>query len=221
MVLGCLLILAGVGYFGVLKYFSWRETVSPSTSRVLVLKDGRRIPLQQPTAAPRPPATPTVQSAPPAPGDVPQPAAAPRVSLAVQDQVMPPVRLEIPSIKVNWPVVLNNGIDLPKFKGIGWMLGSAFPGAAGNMVLFGHLDGPYATLGRLHELKPGDTFNVRTEDAQYNYRVTSLFQTTPDDVGVMAPTDGPTATLITCSGHWDTARQTYDHRLIVSADYVP
>ena len=60
--LGCLLILAGVAYFGAIKYFSWRESVSPSTSRVLVLKDGRRVPLRQPTVASRPTATPSTES---------------------------------------------------------------------------------------------------------------------------------------------------------------
>ena len=211
--LGCLLILAGIAYFGAIKYFSWRESVSPSTSRVLVLKDGTRVPLRQPTIAPRPAPTTIVSTSAFQPADgraqgLQAPAvAASAVSTSTStsmststststsapistslpaNQIMPPVRLTIPGIKVDWPVVLNNGHDLPKFKGIGWMFGSAFPGAAGNLVLFGHLDGKYATLGRLHELKSGDTFSVLTDDGEYHYQIRSLFETTPDDVG-----DGP------------------------------
>jgi sortase A len=88
------------------------------------------------------------------------------------------------------------------------------------MVLLGHLDGPYSTFLRLHELKPGDEFTVITEEAQHQYRVRSVYETTPDDVAVLAPTDAATATLITCSGKWIPAQSTYDHRLIVTADYI-
>ena len=45
-------------------------------------------------------------------------------------------------------------------------------------------------------------------------------KTNPDDVGVLAPTDNASATLITCSGPWDPIAQTKQRRLIVSADYV-
>src|SRR4051794_7137503 len=60
-VLGCTLILLGVVYGSIMGYFLWREHVSPSTERVLVLKDGRRIPLVQPTMPPAQP-SPTRQA---------------------------------------------------------------------------------------------------------------------------------------------------------------
>jgi sortase A len=138
----------------------------------------------------------------------------------VEHAPLPPKRIKIPRIGVDWPVVLSDNEHLPRFKGVGWLLGSAFPGAPGNMVLFGHLDGPYATFGRLHELQPGDEFAVTTDEGEFVYRVRSSFQTTPDDVSVLAPTDTPTATLITCSGRWDPLARTYSHRLILTADLV-
>src|SRR5687767_7802389 len=47
--LGSLLIFMGASYGALVGYLAWQESVSPSTARVLVLKDGRRIPLLQPT----------------------------------------------------------------------------------------------------------------------------------------------------------------------------
>lgn len=237
-VVGCLVTLVGLLYTGTILYLDGRETASPSTSRVLVLKDGTRIPLAQPQqpsiaapatavfASPMPtwtlPGTAEAQQGGTAGGGAtPQPqAVAPEVTPAPERQVLPPVRISIGGIGADWPVVLSNGVQLPRFKALGWLLGSAYPGAPGNMVLFGHLDGNYATLERLKDLKPGAVFSVFTDSREYLYKVRSSFQTTPDDVGVMAPTDGATATIITCSGRWDRLDSMYDHRLIVVADYV-
>jgi sortase A len=89
----------------------------------------------------------------------------------------------------------------------------------GNMVLTGHAGGPYATLTRLHQVQPGDDILVQTETATHRYRVQTIYETTPDDVLVMAPSDKTIATLITCSGDWIPERQTNARRLIVVAAY--
>lgn len=123
----------------------------------------------------------------------------------------------IASINVDWPVVLSNSKHMPRFKGIGWLLGSAYPGNPGNLVLYGHLDGPYSTLSRLSELSTGDEFSVLTAEAGLTYVVEKAYETTADDVGALAPTSNATATLITCSGNWDPIGQDYSHRLIVTA----
>jgi LPXTG-site transpeptidase (sortase) family protein len=238
----CLLALGVTSYFVAIRYLAWRESESPSAGRVLVLEDGRRIPLLQPGYV-EPPPQPDGGNAPsPAvprrSADIgekkltPEPAHAQRTPPSrggeagalpdvAQPQVMPPIRLVIGETGSDWPVVLSNGVQLPRFKAVGWLLGSAYPGSTGNMVLFGHVDGKYATLERLKELIPGDTFLVHTSDAQYVYRVLSIFETDPYDVGVMAPTGTATATLITCSGRWDAAEGMYDRRLVVTADYLP
>ena len=248
LVLGWLLIALGLGYGGLMLYLTWHEGVSPSTDRVLVLNDGRRVPLRQPTPGdcgmqnadcglpPTAVSTPglqvtvtpdaslsdTVESRPIIPSSA--GAAQPEDKSAIRNPqsaiVLPPQRLLIPAIGVDWPVVLSDNTHMPRFKGIGWLFGSAYPGQAGNLVLFGHLDGPYATLGRLHELRPGDTFTVATTDGAFTYQVRTTFETTPDDVSVLIPTDTATATLITCAGQWDKVARTYDRRLIVTADLV-
>lgn len=222
ILIGSLLVAAGIGYGGMIRYLEWREASSPSTDQVLIASDGTRISLAQPTSDA---AHLTVPSASPvAPigstGVVTQTGVYSASPASARDAFYPPTSLVIPSIGVNRPAVLSTSNHMPEFKGIGWLLGSAYPGHNGNMVLFGHLDGPYATLDRLGELRPGDTFSVTTAVDTYTYQVSSAYSTPRGDVLALAPTDDPTATLITCSGHWSSALQDYTHRLIIKARLV-
>jgi len=242
LIAGSLLIIAGTIYGGTISYMMWRESVSPSTSQVLILKDGTRIPFIQPTrpaeqaggtlasrtqpTSPRNGPSTLNNPETTAPGD--NPGRAPSHEgntgegiTSPSSAYLPPLRLTIASIDVDLPVVLSNSKHMPQFKGVGWLMGSSYPGNAGNLVLFGHLDGPYATFSRLRELAPGDEFSVTTESADLRYQVTRLFDTLRDDVAVLSPTSGATATLITCSGQWDPVLGDYSHRLIVVAVLEP
>ena len=128
-----------------------QERLNPSTERLLEVSDGQRIPMTQPDPTP----VPTAEAIPvtaPDPGNMPAPSATP--------EVLPPERLIIPRISVDWPITPADVDHLPKFRGVGWMFGSAFPGMPGNMVLTGHVGGPYATLTRLHQVQPGDDILV-------------------------------------------------------------
>lgn len=228
--MGGLLVVLGVSYGALVGYLMWRESSSPSTRQVLVLKDGRQIPLIQPTAAPQPPPPTPLPTAPAMSPDavVPDPlltatVALPTVTLPTASPApsyLPPLRIVIPRIGVDWPVVLADNNHMPRFKGVGWLMGSGFPGTPGNLVLFGHLDGPYATLGRLHELVAGDEFDVRTEAGPARYRVSESREVLPDAVEVLAPTTAATATLITCSGDWDSLDRMYNRRLVVTGTYI-
>lgn len=211
LIIGVGMGIAGGIYLAWLSDLSARERATPSTARVLILQDGRQIPLVQPTIS-RPPPAVTDGSSERAPA---QPA-----MLEPQLQNLPPERISIPDIAADWPVVLGTNDSLPQFKGVGWLFGSAFPGNPGNMVLFGHQGGPYGTFMRLHELQPGATFSVTTRDRRYHYRVTRTYETTPDDVSALAPTPTATVTLITCSGPWIETLQTNERRLIVVAEAI-
>ena len=220
-----LAIVAFAGYRLLMLYTGWREATAPSTQQVLVTAEGQQIPLVQPTAAPAGPAN--ALSAGPArplpaipgglaadlePGLVAQPAAL--------HPSLPPEGLTIPAIGLDAPVVLAPADNLPQFPGVGWLMGSAFPGAPGNLVLLGHGGGPYATLERLPELPVGAVFTVRTAGTQYSYKVRKAYETDPGDVAVLAPSDRPTATLITCVGAWDVTSKSNARRYIVVADLV-
>lgn len=197
---GTLCVLLGVGYASLLSYLHWSEHVSPSTQQVLVYSDGRRVPLVQPAVrAPDAGTSATTPSTPPP---------------------LPPTRLVIPEIAVDWPVVLADARHMPRFQAIGWLFGSAAPRQTGNLVLFGHQGGTNGTLMRLHEVQPEQIITVRSDAGDHRYQVREIFETTPDDVGVLAPTDTATLTLITCSGPWDLIAQTNERRLIVKAVYV-
>lgn len=227
---GGLLILLGIAYASLITYVAWREQSSPSTRQVLVLADGRRIPLIQPTPAadvletqPSTASTPknesTAQPSASASTSAIEPQQAP-ISTTARPDLLPPERIEIPRIDLDRPVVLADKDSLPRFKGAGWFIGSGWPGVAGNMVLFDHCTPEYGIFGRLTELRPGDEFSVFTADQEYRYRVRSSRQTTRKDVAVLAPTDNATATLITCTGPPGPDAQTSAGRLVVTADYV-
>jgi sortase A len=225
LAIGGLVVLLGVSYGTLVGYLMWRESSSPSTRQVLVLKDGRQIPLLQPTAAPRPPPPTALPTAPALVPDaaVPDPLLTATVAPPTEPPApsyLPPLRIVIPRIEVDWRVVLADNDHMPRFKGVGWLMGSGFPGTPGNLVLFGHLDGPYATLGRLHELVVGDEFDVLTEAGTARYQVRDSREVLPDAVEVLAPTSDATATLITCSGNWDSLDRMYNRRLVVTGTYL-
>ena len=203
IMLGCLSVIGLSGYQIWLDGVRSRERVSPSTAHILVTADGRAIPL-----------------APPADGAISEPLAVRegvKPAAAPGGATLPPEQLIIPAIGADWPIVLATAEHLPRFRGVGWLMGSAAPGGPGNLVLFGHRGGDFATLARLPELQVGDTVIVLTAEAEHRYQVRETFETTPDDVAVLAPTAEPTLTLITCAGAWDAVARTNALRRVVVA----
>lgn len=221
LALGLTMLFAAVSYTAWLGIVTRQEQANPSTERVIVLANGTRVPLEPPDLAavaptadagtPLPAATASIATPAPELSATPVPAA---------PALLPPEQLVIPRIEVDWPVTLADIDHLPEYRGVGWLFGSAFPGTSGNMVLFGHLGGQYATFSRLHELRQGDDVLVRTQAGVHQYRVLSSYETTPNDVAALAPTDAPIVTLITCSGPWIAELQTNERRLIVVAEYI-
>lgn len=130
---------------------------------------------------------------------------------------LPPTRLRIPRIGVDAPIVLADNDDLPRFKGVGWYVGTGYPGFRGNLVLFGHLNGPYETFGRLHELRANDQVSIEAMDRTYQYRVVEKRVVPASAVEVLAPTADSRATLITCTGTFYPLTRDYSDRLIVTA----
>jgi len=107
------------------------------------------------------------------------------------------VRLQIPRLKVDAPVVQGDGWEQLK-KGVGQHIGSANPGQNGNVVLSAHND-VYGELFRyLDQLEPGDEVIVYTQQRQHVYVVDRTVMVEPTAVEVMASTGSPTVTLISC-----------------------
>lgn len=147
-----------------------------------------------------------------------------------------PERLVIPAIGVNAavePVGLaksgNGAMGVPSnFTNVAWYSGGPLPGAAGDAVIDGHLDGrtvPRAVFYRLAELAPGDTVLVEeraghvlrftvTKVAYYPYNASTQEIFTGDATGAHL-------NLITCAGDWMPAKHLYDERVVVFTTLAP
>ena len=145
-----------------------------------------------------------------------------------------PVRIEIPSIKVDAGLIdLARGADgvlaappstvLDK---AGWYAKGTVPGQTGPAVIAGHVDwvDRIAVFHRLDELKPGAMITVVMNDgstvrfAVDDVRKVSKFHF--PTASVYGPTPDPQLRVITCGGPFDDARDIYSENVIVSATEV-
>ncbi|MBL8091944.1 MAG: class D sortase, partial [Anaerolineales bacterium] len=102
------------------------------------------------------------------------------VPTAAPDQA---VRIQIPAINVDAPVVQGDGWEQLK-KGVGQYIGSAPPGRDGNTVLSAHND-VYGEIFRyLDRLVPGDQIIVYTQQRQFVYIVDRTVLVEPTAVEV-------------------------------------
>lgn len=106
-------------------------------------------------------------------------------------------RIQIPALGIDAPVVQGDGWEQLK-KGVGQHIGSANPGQRGNVVLSAHNDIFGEIFRYLDRLQPGDQVTLYTQQKQYVYVVTRTEIVEPTRVEVMAPTNEPTTTLISC-----------------------
>lgn len=127
-----------------------------------------------------------------------------------------PQRLRIPSIGVDTPVqevfVVDGAWQVAEFAA-GYHYSSALPGTNGNTVMAGHAGLHGAVFARLGAINLTDLISVEAGGWVYTYHVREIKSVWPTQVEVMAPTDTPVLTLITCTA-WDT------QRLVVVADQV-
>ena len=107
------------------------------------------------------------------------------------------IRLQIPALNVDAPIVQGDGWEQLK-KGVGQHIGSPNPGDVGNMVFSAHNDVYGEIFRHLDQLQPGDEILVFTQQRQYTYVIRSTQIVEPTQVEVMAGTNNPTATLISC-----------------------
>lgn len=200
VVLGCL----GMGgvlllvIIGVVSFTGLREWRSPS-GKVFVENGDGRVELQMPMALAAPPAGSSVDLE----GRSPQ----------------PPTDVDIPRIGVHAEVFMMTE-QAPTFRAAGWLFGSAMPGTAGNVVLYGARSGDAAVFTNLDQLQPGDEVAVSVGDIDYVYRVTSSQEVDAARTDLLLPSEEPVVTLITDAGEWDSSAARYDRRLVVRGRYA-
>jgi sortase A len=121
------------------------------------------------------------------------------------------IRLQIPSISVDAPVVQGDGWEQLK-KGIGQHIPSSNPGKPGNLVLSAHNDIFGEIFRDLDKLKPGDEVVVFTNERAYTYLVDDSQIVEPTAVEVLGATKQATLTLISCYPY-----MVDDQRIVVTA----
>lgn len=178
----------------------------------------RLLPVRPPTLPPRPTATPT-PTATPLPTPVPPP---PPPGL--------PVRLRIPSIGVDTPVV---ELDLEEDPEEGWRW-QTVPFVAGHYGLTGLVGGPSNVLiaghvatrdqgnvfRDLYRVRLGDPLVVYTAEGEFTYRVVDVRLVRPEEVEVVQPSGTPRLSLLTCAGSYDFRTRSFSHRLVVIGELV-
>ncbi len=104
-------------------------------------------------------------------------------------------RVDIPRLKLS-AAVAEGDDDKTLGKAVGHLPDTPLPWhRRGNVALAAHRDGLFRSL---EGIRLGDDIRIVTSRGDFHYRVTKMHIVDPDDVWVIAPTDTPTITLITC-----------------------
>lgn len=129
------------------------------------------------------------------------------VALAANPEVIiPKINVEIP-VNYSETSTDENAIENDLQDGVVHYPTTVLPGQAGNTAFFGHSSNNIFNKGKykfafvlLHTLVPRDTFYLSYGGKMYVYQVISRTIVPPNDVGVLGPVAGQTATatLITC-----------------------
>lgn len=114
---------------------------------------------------------------------------------SLQQETAPPLGvLYIERLGIEVPVY--NGTDeFVLNRGVGRIKGTASIDGPGNLGIAGHRDGFFRGL---KDIQNGDVLKLQTIHGAMQYRVGSTVIVDPDDVSVLAPTNGRTLTLVTC-----------------------
>jgi sortase A len=115
----------------------------------------------------------------------------------VEPQREQAIRIQIPAIGVNAPVVLGDDWESLKL-GVGQHIGSANPGERSNMVLSAHNDIYGEIFRHLDQMQLEDEVIVHTASRAYRYVVKDKRIIEPTQVEVMDPTRRSVVTLISC-----------------------
>jgi sortase A len=106
--------------------------------------------------------------------------------------------------------------------GAGHYIQTALPGETGNVAIAGHRTGFGEPFRHVDALRKGDLITLETPVGRYTYQVLGPFEghknpwiTSPNDLGVLAPTIDATLTLTTCD-----PPHTSKNRLIIRAKLI-
>lgn len=145
-----------------------------------------------------------------------------------------PVRIEIPSLGVNAPVMRlgqdpDGAVQVPPLGNrnlAGWYDRTVLPGQAGTSVILGHVDNFTGTsvFFSIKLLRPGDTVKVVRADgktAEFSVDgVQKVAKATFPSSAIYGNTRYPGLRLITCGGPFDSATRQYLDNIVVYSHLV-
>jgi len=98
--------------------------------------------------------------------------------------------------KLGLKVPVYNGTDeINLNRGAGRIKGTARVDEPGNLGIAAHRDGFFRVL---KDIQVGDTIDMLTHKGKKEFEVSSISIVDPSDVSVLAPTEEPSITLVTC-----------------------
>ena len=107
---------------------------------------------------------------------------------------LPLALLTIDHLGIQVPVY-NGADELNLNRGVARIKGTGQVGGEGNLGIAGHRDGFFRAL---KDISLDDVIHLQTHNGMETFRVSSINIVNPDDVSVLAPTEGSTMTLVTC-----------------------
>jgi len=114
---------------------------------------------------------------------------------ALAQPAPPPLAvLRIPRLGLEVPVLEGTG-EWTLDRAVGHIEGTAGPGEDGNVGIAGHRDGFFRVL---KDIAPGDVMELALVGKVRHFRVERLSIVGPDDTWVLAPSERPQLTLVTC-----------------------
>lgn len=116
-----------------------------------------------------------------------------KASLSVEKR-LPLAVLSIGKLRLRVPVYEGTD-DLVLNRGVGWIVGTARPGEAGNIGIAGHRDGFFRGL---KDVVVGDAVELTTLEERASYVVDQIEIVSPERVEVLRPRGAPSLTLVTC-----------------------
>jgi sortase A len=102
--------------------------------------------------------------------------------------------LGVPSLKLEVPVFAGDD-EISLNRGAALIPGMGLPDQGGNIGIAGHRDGYFRAL---KDIKVGDLIEVRTRIKLHRFRVTSIDIVDKADNRLLADTELPVVTLVTC-----------------------
>ena len=115
-------------------------------------------------------------------------------SLSQHFAAAPLAILRLPTIDLEVPVLAGTD-ELALNRGVGHIEGTPRPGLPGNVGIAGHRDGFFRGL---KDISAGDPIEMETLSGIDHFTIESITIVSPDRVDVLAPTNTPSVTLVTC-----------------------